>query len=235
MNFSDIKRKLIDKGYTDVKVIDGGNHIEVVAKSKTGNADSNMADFMQLFPDGRILNKDVIVKLDESDSVSYHGVMLKLYELTPHPSLIEVGHRVSIDHKSYGEISVVVKKIKRYDRSNELDGFYWTSAKKGIMGFSSFDNVKRLYNPQNAGKGKDPKNWVNHDKRSQLGYINESSESTKKFTQRDNIEEDTRYVSYVLDHDGHRINEVSMTLDDALFCIKEMNSGRMSIEQLKDL
>ena len=161
-NLDNLEKELANRGITVSNIEKKSDSIIINGKSKNGN-DSNMNAFFSLFPEGTLDGKDVMFNLSESTIPT-----VRLFEETPHPDLIETGMRVTIDHKTFGEISVIVKKIKKYSSSNQLDGFYWSSERKGIMGFASFDNIKRLYNPNNAGKGKSPSNWDNKDLRNQF-------------------------------------------------------------------
>ena len=141
---ADLKSKLESNGINITNIVDNKDGIVINCSSKYSDIDANLNILYKVLPDGRYNDKDVMLQLNEDDSIESYE-QFDLFESTPHPSLIAEGDRITIDHKSFGTISVVVKKIKRWDRNNDLDGAYYVSKQKGIMGFVSFDNIIRYY------------------------------------------------------------------------------------------
>lgn len=220
MNVKVVTQKLISLGFKDVKSFekDGG----IMFTGRNPKSLSINDNFIELNTrEGKIDGKDVVINMSES---KVQLTRIQLYELSPHPELIKEGMRVTIDHKSFGEISVIVTKLKRYDSSNALDGIYWKSTKKGIMGFASFDSIKRYYNPSSSGQGKDPKSWDNHADRARLGYVNESK-TFEKFTHISNIDKVNKNTAFITDKDGVRLHKTPITMEDARFVIDEARTG----------
>ena len=142
INKMELLNKLNRKGIKVISHRETGCSIDINAKS-TFSEDANVRILYELLPEGTFNGKDVNIKLNENEQI-ISSSFSNLNEGI-HPDKIDVGDRITIEHKTFGKTSVVVKKIKRWNSQNALDGVYYYGKKHGIMGFISFDNIIRFY------------------------------------------------------------------------------------------